>query len=133
MLAAMLDYPFASLVNSIEIKDGGTLKVTREIEGGNREVNEIDMPCVLSIQTGINEPRYVGMRGIRQVASVPIPTFGMSELGIDTSDVGESAAKVKRIDYFTPVSNKHAEMLEGTPEEMADRLIELVKAKGGLQ
>ena len=38
-------------------------------------MNEIDLPCVLSIQTGINEPRYVGMRGIRQVASVDIPTL----------------------------------------------------------
>ena len=79
MLAAMLDYPFASLVNSIEVLDGRKLKISREIEGGNKEMNEIDLPCVLSIQTGINEPRYVGMRGIRQVASVPIPTFGASD------------------------------------------------------
>ena len=83
MLAALLDYPFASLVNSIAVLDGGKLKVSREIEGGNREMNEIDLPCVLSIQTGINEPRYVGMRGIRQVASVEIPTFGASDLGVD--------------------------------------------------
>src|SRR4029077_20459941 len=65
MLAAMLDYPYASVVNSIEILDGKKLKISREIEGGNREISEIDLPCVLSIQTGINEPRYVGMRGIR--------------------------------------------------------------------
>ena len=65
MLAAMLDYPFASLVNSIEVLDGRKLKIGREIEGGNKEISEIDLPCVLSIQTGINEPRYVGMRGIR--------------------------------------------------------------------
>ena len=65
MLAAMLDYPFASLVNSIEVLDGKKLKISREIDGGNREMSEIDLPCVLSIQTGINEPRYVGMRGIR--------------------------------------------------------------------
>ena len=77
MLAAMLDYPFASLVNSIEVLEGRKLKVSREIEGGNNEINEIDLPCVLSIQTGINEPRYVGMRGIRPVASVPIPTCGL--------------------------------------------------------
>jgi electron transfer flavoprotein beta subunit len=80
MLAAMLDYPFASLVNSIEVLDGRKLKIGREIAGGNREISEIDLPCVLSIQTGINEPRYVGMRGIRAVASVPIPTYGVSEL-----------------------------------------------------
>ena len=75
MLAAMLDYPFASLVNSIELLEAGKLKISREIEGGNREISEIDLPCVLSIQTGINEPSYVGIRGIRQVASVEIPTF----------------------------------------------------------
>jgi electron transfer flavoprotein beta subunit len=46
MLAAMLDYPYASLVNSIAV-EGTKLKVSREIEGGNREINENDLPCVL--------------------------------------------------------------------------------------
>ena len=133
MLAAMLDYPFASLVNSIEVLDGKKLKISREIEGGNKEMNEIDLPCVLSIQTGINEPRYVGMRGIRQVASVPIPTFGASDLGVDPGTVGEAAAKVKRVDYFVPALGKGAEMLNGSREENIDKVIELMKAKGGLK
>jgi electron transfer flavoprotein beta subunit len=133
MLAAMLDYPFASLVNSIEVLDGKKLKVSREIAGGNKEINEIDLPCVLSIQTGINEPRYVGMRGIRQVASVPIPTFGASDLGIDPCAVGQGAAKVQRVDYFVPALGKGAEMLQGSREEIVDKLVELVAAKGGLK
>ena len=133
MLAAMLDYPFASLVNSIEVLEGRKLKIGREIAGGNREISEIDLPCVLSIQTGINEPRYVGMRGIRAVASVPIPTYGASQLAIDPSAVGEAAAKVKRVDYFLPALGKGAEMLEGSREEVIDKLVELVAAKGGLK
>jgi electron transfer flavoprotein beta subunit len=133
MLAAMLDYPFASLVNTIEVLEGRKLKIGREIAGGNKEISEIDLPCVLSIQTGINEPRYVGMRGIRAVASVPIPTYGVSELGIDTGAVGEAAAKVKRVDYFLPALGKGAEMLEGSREEIIDKLVELVAAKGGLK
>jgi len=133
MLAAMLDYPFASLVSSIEVLDGKKLRVGREIEGGNREMNEIDLPCVLSIQTGINEPRYVGMRGIRQVQSVEIPTYGAAELGIDAAAVGEGAAKVKRHDYFVPAAGKVAEILQGSNGEIAEKLIELIKAKGGLQ
>jgi electron transfer flavoprotein beta subunit len=133
MLAAMLDYPFASLVNSIEVLDSKKLKIGREIAGGNKEMNEIDLPCVLSIQTGINEPRYVGMRGIRAVASVPIPTYGASELAIDPSAVGEAAAKVKRVDYFVPALGKGAEMLDGSREEVIDKLVELVAAKGGLK
>src|SRR5215831_16553908 len=106
MLAALLDYPFASLVNSIEVLSPGKLKICREIEGGNSEINEIDLPCVLSIQTGINEPRYVGMRGIRQVASVPIPALGASELGLTPHMAGAAAAKVKRLDYFAPPVSK---------------------------
>jgi electron transfer flavoprotein beta subunit len=132
MLAAMLDYPFASLVNSIEVLDG-KLKVSREIAGGNKEISEIDLPCVLSIQTGINEPRYVGMRGIRQVASVPIPTPNASDLGVDPGAVGAAAAKVKRVDYFVPALGKGAEMLQGTREENIDKLFELVAAQGGLK
>jgi electron transfer flavoprotein beta subunit len=132
MLAALLDYPFASLVNSISVLNGGKLKISREIEGGNREMNEIDLPCVLSIQTGINEPRYVGMRGIRQVASVEIPTYGASDLGVDAASVGAAGAKVKRTDYFIPALGKGAEMLQGSQEEIIDKLIELMKAKGGM-
>ena len=132
MVAAMLDYPFASLVNSIEVQSG-KLKISREIEGGNKEMNEIDLPCVLSIQTGINEPRYVGMRGIRQVASVEIPTLGPAELGIDAGSVGKAAAKVHRTDYFVAAAGKGAEILNGDRGEVIDRMIELVKAKGGLK
>ena len=133
MLAALLDYPFASLVNSIEVLEGKKLRVGREIEGGNKEMSEIDLPCVLSIQTGINEPRYVGMKGIRQVASIPISTFGASELGIGASAVGEAAAKVKRVDYFVPTVGKGAEILRGSREENIDKVLELVTAKGGLK
>ena len=133
MLAAMLDLPYASLVNVIEVVDDNTIKVGREIEGGNQEMNEIEMPCVLSIQTGINEPRYVGIRGIRKVASLDIPVHGASDLGVDGDAVGEAGAKVKRMDYFVPDLGDGAEMLEGDTEEIIGKLMELLKAKGGLK
>ncbi len=133
MLAALLDLPYASLVNSIDVSDEKKLTVGREIEGGNQEMNEIEMPCVLSIQTGINEPRYVGIRGIRKVASVEIPTYGASDLGLGSDAVGEGAAKVKRLDYFVPELGEGAEMLEGSTEEKVAKLIELLKAKGGIK
>jgi electron transfer flavoprotein beta subunit len=133
MLAAMLDYPFASLVNLIEIIDDKKIKVGREIAGGNQEMNEMDLPCVLSIQTGINEPRYVGIRGIRKVASVEIPVQGAGDLGLDAAAVGGAAAKVKRLDYFVPELGEGAEMLEGSTEEIIEKLIEMLKAKGGIK
>ncbi len=133
MLAAMLDWPYASLVNAIDVQDGKKIKVGREIEGGNQEINEIELPCVLSIQTGINEPRYVGIRGIRKVASVEIPTRGAGDLGLASDAAGAAGARVKRLDYFTPELGEGAEMLEGSMEEKIDKLIEMLKAKGGLK
>jgi len=133
MLAAMLDWPYASLVNTVEILDDRKIKVGREIAGGNQEMNEMDLPCVLSIQTGINEPRYVGIRGIRKVASLEIPVLGAADLGVTTDAVGDTASKVKRIDYFTPDPGKGAEILEGSTEEIVDKVVELLKAKGGIK
>lgn len=131
MLAAMLDYPFASLVSSIEVLDG-KLRIGREIAGGNREMSEIDLPSVLSIQTGINEPRYVGMRGIRQVASVSIPVLTAADLGLRPDLVGAAAAKVKRADYFVPPAGAGARILQGNRQEQGQELLEVLTAKGGL-
>ena len=92
----------------------------------------MELPCVLSIQTGINEPRYVGIRGIRKVASVEIPEKSAADLGIDAGSVGEAGAKTKRVDYFVPDLGDGAEMLEGSTEEIIATLIDKLKAKGGL-
>ena len=133
MLAAMLDWPYASLVNLVEVLDDKKIKVGREIAGGNQEMNEMDLPCVLSIQTGINEPRYVGIRGIRKVASVEIPVQGAADLGVSAEAVGRAGAKVNRLDYFVPELGEGAEMLEGSSEEIIEKLIEMLKAKGGIK
>ena len=133
MLAAMLDWPYASLVNLLEVIDDKKIKVGREIAGGNQEMNEIDLPCVLSIQTGINEPRYVGIRGIRKVASLEIPVHAAGDLGIAADAVGESGARIKRLGYFVPDPGEGAEILEGSTDEIVDKLVELLKAKGGIK
>jgi electron transfer flavoprotein beta subunit len=132
MLAALLDYPYASLVNQITVEEG-QLTVGREIEGGNQELNVISLPCVLSIQTGINEPRYVGIRGIRKVAALEIPRLGAAELGVAAGSVGAAGARVQRVDYFVPELGEGAEMLEGSSDEIIAKLIALLKAKGGLK
>ena len=133
MLAALLDWPYASLVNMIELRDGQPLRIGREIDGGDQEINDIETPCVLSIQTGINEPRYVGLRGIRKVASVEIPVLDGAALGVASDAVGTAGAKVRRVDYFVPQAGAGAEMIEGSTEEVAGKLVDLLKAKGGIR
>jgi len=133
MLAALLDWPYASVVNLVEKNGDGTLRIGREIEGGSQEINEIETPCVLSIQTGINEPRYVGIRGIRKVASYEIPVLDGAALGIPTDSVGAAAARVRRVGYFVPEQGAGAEMIEGSIEEMAARIVDLLRAQGGIR
>lgn len=131
MLAALLDWPYASVVNKVEVKEGRSLRIGREIEGGAQEISDIETPCVLSIQTGINEPRYVSIRGIRKVASVEIPLLDAGALGVD--GVGVAHAKVKRVDYFVPELGAGAEMIEGSTDEVAEKLVDLLKAKGAIK
>lgn len=129
MLAAILELPFASLVTAIEVLESKLLRVTREVAGGNKEISEMDLPCVLSIQTGINEPRYVGMRGIRQVASAEIPAMDLAALGLATTEL---QPKVKRAGYFTAAAGAGAEMLSGDREDIINELVERLKARGGI-
>lgn len=133
MLAALMDLPFAALVNHIEPGGAGALRIGREVAGGDQEISEIDLPCVLSIQTGINQPRYVGIRGIRKVASVEIPQLDAADLGLNEASVGAGAARLKRLDYFVPQSGPGASMLSGKPDQLAVQLVEILKAKGGIK
>ena len=133
MLAAMLGWPYASIVNHLEILGDKKIKIRREVAGGNQEVYEMNLPCVLSIQTGINEPRYVPLRGVMKAADLQIPVHDASDLDLSPDAIGESGAKVKRRDYFIPQVGNGAEMLEGSTEEIVEKLIDLLKAKGGIR
>jgi electron transfer flavoprotein beta subunit len=64
-LAELLGLPRVAVVTKIEL-GSGTATVHRELEGGIVDVVEVDMPAVLTIQTGINEPRYATLRAIKQ-------------------------------------------------------------------
>ena len=62
-----------------------------------------------------------------------IPTRSAADLGVAADSVGAAGAKVKRVDYFTPELGAGAELLEGSMEEKIDKLMEMLKAKGGLK
>src|SRR4030043_2425419 len=78
VVAELLGIPHAAVVNRREIQDKKAT-VHRELEGGLEEVYEIDLPALLTIQTGINEPRYVSIMGIRKVAKKEIKVMRSEE------------------------------------------------------
>lgn len=131
VLAGLLGIPHAALVNRIEVQEK-KIKAHRELEGGLEEVVEIDLPAVLTIQTGINEPRYVSIMGIRKVAKKEIKTFGASDLNLKADEVGLSGSDIRLEKIFPPPVGEGAEMLEGKPEEIALRVFDILKDKGGV-
>lgn len=131
VLAELLGIPHASVVNRIEVQDK-KVKVHRELEGGLEEVFEIDLPALLTIQTGINEPRYVSIMGIRKVAKKEIKAYGASDLNLSPQEVGVSGSDIRLEKIFLPPVGEGAEMLEGKPEEIATKVFEILKDKGGL-
>jgi electron transfer flavoprotein beta subunit len=130
-LAQMLGIPYAAVVNRIEVQEK-KIKVNRELEGGLEEVFEIDTPALLTIQTGINEPRYVSIMGIRKVAKKEIRVQGGSDLGLNANEFGVSGSDVTVEKVFLPPTGQGAEMLEGKPEDLAAKVFDILKDKGGL-
>ena len=67
MMAEELNLNHSCMVTAIELEDG-KVRTTSELEGGLGEVSIVDLPALITIQTGINEPRYVSILGIRKAA-----------------------------------------------------------------
>ena len=70
MLSAILDLPFVSLANHLEM-NGNTATIQREIEGGE-ETNEVILPMIISCQKGMAEQRIPNMRGIMAARTKPL-------------------------------------------------------------
>ncbi len=129
ILAGLLGIPHAAMVKKIEL-DGGLAKVNRELEGGLEEIVEVRLPAVLAIQTGINEPRYVSIMGIRKAMQKEIKVLTSTEIGLNESEVGEAGSWLRIEKMYVPPLEKQAEFLKGTPEETTTRIVEILKAKG---
>ena len=129
ILAELLGIPHATMVKKVE-PSGDIVKVNRELEGGLEEVLEVKLPAVLAVQTGINEPRYVSIMGTRKAMQKEIKVIGLSGIGLSESEVGEAGSWVKTQKMYVPPVEKQAEFLKGSPDEVASRIGEILKAKG---
>lgn len=128
-LAAMLGVPHATYVTEMEIKDGAAT-VGRELEGGLVEKLDIKLPCVVTIQTGINEPRYASIMGIAKASKREIAAKSASDVSLGASDVGAEGSKTETLGLEYPPVGEGAEILDGTPAEASGKLAQLLKEKG---
>jgi electron transfer flavoprotein beta subunit len=129
ILAEMLGIPHITMVKKIEL-DTDTAKVNRELEGGLEERLEVKLPALFSVQTGINEPRYVSIMGIRKAMQKEIKVMGLADTGLTENDVGPSGSWINIEKMYVPPVEKQAEFLKGTPDEVAAKIVEVLKSRG---
>ena len=125
--AAFLDWPHAAVVSYLSYKPGADSAVfRRELEGGLLQEVQIRCPAVLTIQLGINTPRYASLRSIKQAAAKPIEVVTPAHLGLSGADVGEagSASRVRRM--YVPDKGR-AELIEGDVAAQAQRLAAIIR------
>ena len=128
-LAEMLGIPHATMVKKIELGEGKAT-VNRELEGGLEEKVEVKLPALLTVQTGINEPRYVSIMGIRKAMKKEIKVLGLTDIGLTEKDVGEAGSWITIEKMFIPPAEKQAEFIKGSPEDVATKIAEILKARG---
>ncbi len=128
MLAALLGIPQVALATHVFVEDG-TATVQHEVEGGMERVVELDLPAVISVQTGINEPRYVSIRGIRKVSGIDIPVVDPRDL---VDEEAYAAHRVRTVRLKAPPAGRTAEILEGSTESVVAVLVDRLREEGGI-
>jgi len=129
ILAEMIGIPHATMVKKLELGTGSA-KINRELEGGLEEQLEVKLPALFSVQTGINEPRYVSIMGIRKAMQKEIKVLSLTETGLTENDVGTAGSWISIDKLYVPPVEKQAEFLKGTPDEIATKITEILKSRG---
>jgi electron transfer flavoprotein beta subunit len=128
MLAELAGMPHTTAAVKVE-RANGTLTVDREIEGGAHEVVELQSPCLVAVQSGINQVRYASLKGIMAAKKKPLDVKTAADLGLG-GQVGAGAAKVKIEQIALPQKGDTAEILSGSTDEVVAGLVGKIKELG---
>ena len=123
-LAEYLNLPHASLVTKVEVADGKA-KVSRQIVGGEQIV-ELPLPCVITAQKGLNEPRYASLPGIMKAKKKPLTPVKIADIGIDAAATGAVGSKTKSANFTAPAARTEAKIIAG--ESAEEKAAALAKA-----
>lgn len=113
LLAAGLNLPQACFASRVEL-EGESAIVTREVDGG-LETIKVGVPCVISTDLRLNEPRYAPLPGIMKAKKKPLEEIEIADLGVELSN----KIKVLRI---SPPPKREAGKKVGSVEELVDAL-----------
>ena len=125
MLAEFLGWVHATIVIAVDVTSSGTLTIQRELESGMAETVELNTPAVLTIQFGINQPRYASLKGIMAAKKKEFKAWSAADIGLDRAGTAGSMLEVKEIQI--PERKSKVEIITGTPEEAVTTLVEKLR------
>jgi len=118
VLAELLGIPHATIIMHVEVTGGG-LKVKRELEDGWFQHVEMPLPALLTIQSGGNKLRYATLMGIKKAKTKETKTVQAA------AAAASPAIMLERV--YLPEKQKKTEMLTGTPDQVAAKIVEKLK------
>lgn len=123
MLAAHLALPCAtSVIYEAIASDQKSIRVEREIEGGNRDILELRLPAVITIQSGINRPRYPSLSNLLRANKQDLETISAGALE-------KFSASEAIVEVVYPQKSRAGIVLNGSADEKAARLFNILREK----
>ena len=121
LIGEMLGIPTATLAVETDIKDN-RIRLKRELESGWFQWVDFPLPASISIQSGLNTPRYPSLKGIMGAKKKEIKTVTSSE--IDNSSNSQSVDKI-----FVPQTSKQTEVIDGEADAAVERIVEILRSE----
>ena len=122
LIAELLNMTHASLVVGTEILSNKKIKVKKELESGWFQWAEMDMPSSISIQSGLNKPRYASLKGIMGAKKKQLDKYNPSELEMN---IPKSHIETKQI--YIPQKSKQTKYIDGDTDSIVQELIKILK------
>ena len=125
-LAARLGYGWAAVVTELSLdRDAGVVSVRRDLDGNRSERVAVDLPAVLTVGTGCNEPRTASLGAVRAAQRADVAVRSLADLGIEQSEIEPSLTRVGTVDRERDVT-----LLSGAPEDAAADLAAVLRRHG---
>jgi electron transfer flavoprotein beta subunit len=125
-IAVQLNIPQVTYVKKIEQISKNVAKVERMTEVGY-EVIEAPLPCVFTVVKEINEPRMPSLKGKMRAKTAKVFTWTSKDIQADAQRIGLAGSPTQVIKIFSPPPRQGSQILEGSTEEVVDKLSHLIK------
>lgn len=123
-IAALLNYPWAASATAIKIDlHNNTIQAEREIDSTTLEIVTLKLPALITIQSGINRPRYPSLSNKLNARIKPVPLIG-------TETSPESICPIKIVSLRFPESKKGSMELKGSTGEKSQALLSILRSRG---